>query len=194
MKYQGKVFIKQELSGQEYSHDTFDGCNFANHLIRFTTFENCHFTNCDFSSVRFENSNFQHCSFPGSKLSYANFASVRLVDCQLDHAIINNAIFQDFVPGSTVKRARYDLSTCSFTETSLDNTVFAKCNLVEVDFSSSSLVGSSFESCDLADANFVGTTITNTSLDSSKLKGLKLSINGFLQYGVSKGFLLESKS
>jgi len=47
-----------------------------------------------------------------------------------------------------------------------------------------------FENCNLDGVDLTGTSIVGTRFDNCSIHGTKLDMNGFLQYGISKGFVL----
>jgi fluoroquinolone resistance protein len=189
-KHHSHSFSSSELSGTDYQDSTFISCRFA-HPLHFLNFVRCTFQDCDFSGSSFETVSFEDCSFMGSKLSHLDFQQARFKSCNLDHAVINNAIFQDFKPGSTNERIRYDLSTCSFAHTELENTIFVKCNLTGVSLEGANLKGAVFERCDLTDTNLTDAKIEQINLQGSKIHNTALSLAGFLTLGAAQGFVID---
>jgi len=191
MKYKNKIWEETELKGGEFNSDHFISCRFPV-LLKFASFTSCRFENCDFTGALFDATSFADSFFPGSKLSYLDFALTSLVNCNFDVSVIESSIFHHYKSGDTIKRERFDLSGSSFIKTNLVGTVFVKCDLTGVNFGMSDLRKAAFDSCKLKTTDFTGANIERTTFGDSIIEGTILSVDGFLQYGTGKGFVISS--
>ena len=81
--------------------------------------------------------------------------------------------------------------SCIFTKADLSDSVFSFCNLREVSFVQTKLEKTVFTSCDLVEANFTQATTPGITFTNCAIRNTKLDIQGFLNYGAAKGFILE---
>jgi len=102
-----------------------------------------------------------------------------------------NSIFQTFKIVDKNKLEKTDLTDCLFQNCDLSNSVFIKCTLKEVSLAGSKLDGAIFERCNLEKSNLVGASIGGTRFDNCIIRNTKLELNEFIQFGVSKGFILK---
>jgi len=190
MEYKNKVFTKEELKSITVEDATFIHCIFAGAYLRFSSFLRCTFTECDFSQVMFDMTNFTSCTFKESKLSYLDFSEVALKTCKFSHARMVGCVFHTFKSGAKNIPAQCDLRSCMFEESDLSETVFIRCNCSKVNFRYTNLSHVVFEKCDLTEADMNGATVSGTNFELSKIDRTILNIDGFITYGVSKGFVV----
>ena len=184
MNYQDELKGEQ-IANKKFSSDRFIGAN-----LKFTSFTKCIFENCDFSGVLFDGASFEDCSFPGSKLSNLDFAPVIFIKCNFAHSVVENSIFQKIKLGSKCETGSYDLRECVFAEVSLLNTIWVKCDLEKISFENAKLSGGIFDRCKLTKASFKGADISGTNFETSTIDQTELDMQGFVQYGNSRGFKL----
>jgi uncharacterized protein YjbI with pentapeptide repeats len=139
-----------------------------------------------FASIGFSN-----CKFPGTKLSFLDFGNASILNCDFKEAVAENCIFQKLKGGSKSERKNLDLRSCNFEKSDLANSVFVSCNLAGISFQESDLENAIFERCDLEKTNFSSAKITGAGFTDCKIKETYLDMNGFIDYGSSKGFRLK---
>ena len=194
MIHKNSIFTMQDLCGKDFNHDQFVHCIFPKTGLRFINFLNCTFTMCDFSNCHFEIVSFVECAFSESKLSYVNFSGVYIQACDFSSALMSDCVFEQLKEGSTFEKKKIDLRDCKLNKTQLNGTVFILCDFRKVVFQEVNLEKAIFDKCNLIETSFSGCTIKQTNFDSSKLGKTLLDIEGFLEYGASKGFLLSSNT
>jgi uncharacterized protein YjbI with pentapeptide repeats len=69
--------------------------------------------------------------------------------------------------------------------------VFVFCNLSGGSFKESDLESAIFEKCDLEKTVFNTAKISGTGFTNCKIKETYLDVNGFLDFGASKGFSIR---
>ena len=190
MNYRDKIIGENELKGEQIRDGKFIACRLAGANLKFSSFTKCVFEDCDFSGVVFEGTSFEECSFPGSKLSNLDFAPTTLIKCDFRGAVVENSVFQHYKTGTKDELVRYDLRECRFDQATLLNTVWIKCDLAGVDFDGSKLAGVIFDRCKLTKAKLVGADITGVNFEGSIIDHTELDIQGFVQYGNSRGFVM----
>jgi len=191
MIYNKREFSLKELQGEDFSDTTFKSCKFIGLTLKFTNFGSCIFENCDFSESIFESVGFSGCSFPESKLSFLDFSNTSFQNCDFAESVAENCIFQKLKGGSKSERKKFDLRSCNFEEASLSGSVFVMCNLDKVNFQKSILENAVFERCSLEETDFTGAKINGCGFSDCLLKKTYLDINGFIDYGNTKGFSLK---
>jgi uncharacterized protein YjbI with pentapeptide repeats len=65
------------------------------------------------------------------------------------------------------------------------------CNLEKVNFQKSILEGAIFERCNLEETDFTEAKIAGCGFTDCQIKKTYLDMNGFLDYGSSKGFSMK---
>jgi uncharacterized protein YjbI with pentapeptide repeats len=65
------------------------------------------------------------------------------------------------------------------------------CNLEKVNFQKSVLENSVFEKCDLEETDFTDAKILRCGFSDCLIKNTFLNMDGFIDYGGSKGFVLK---
>ena len=65
------------------------------------------------------------------------------------------------------------------------------CNLNKVNFQKSILENAVFERCNLEETDFTGAKIAGCGFSECILKKTYLDINGFVDFGITKGFKLK---
>jgi uncharacterized protein YjbI with pentapeptide repeats len=65
------------------------------------------------------------------------------------------------------------------------------CNLEKVNFQKSILESSVFERCNLEEADFTQAKISNCGFSDCQIKKTYFDMNGFIDFGNSKGFVLK---
>jgi serine/threonine-protein kinase len=143
------------------------------------------------SSVLFDITSFMHCSFPESKLSNLDFSQVKIKDCNFTNAILKNCVFQQQKTGSKNEKKKFDLSHTSFEHADVSRTLFYLCELTKANFQNANLEDAVFDKCDLKGANLSGANITGANFATAKIEKTILDVEGFITFGISKGFVLE---
>lgn len=189
--FKRRVFGKEDVRGGDYKDTAFDACKFIGIVFKFTNFTNCTFKDCDFSESILESVGFSGCKFPGSKLSFLDFGNASVSACSFNEAIAEGCVFQKLKSGSKVDRKKFDLTDCAFDNAVLSKSVFVFCKLTGVGFQKSVLENTIFEKCDLEKTDFGEAKIAGGSFTDCNIKNTILAINGFIDYGYSKGFVLK---
>ena len=89
-------------------------------------------------------------------------------------------------------RKKFDLRGCRFIVTDLEKSVFTLCNLSRDSFNNGKLSGVVFEKSDLSYADFSGADIEGVNFDDCIIDKTVLDMRGFVSFGKSKGFVMES--
>lgn len=182
--HEEKHFQKESYAGASYPvavHEEcrFEACDFSNAVLSGSSFSDCVFDGCQFSMTKLGNTSFRNVRFKDCKLLGLHFE-----DC-------SNFLFTVNFENCTVK-------LCSFNKMNLQNTMFNKSALHEIDFTETNLGGACFGFCDLMGSIFDGTKLEKTDFrtafnysidpDRNKLKKAKFSwpgITGLLdKYGL----------
>lgn len=192
MNYKKVIFTNSDIQGKDFNDNTFESCKFIKIVFRFTNFENCKFENCDFSESIFESIGFSNCDFFGTKLSFLDFGSASIFNCKFNNSVAENCIFHKLKGGSKTERKIFDLRNCEFKDMELKGSVFVFCNISNVNFNGSDLESVVFERCDLEKTNFTNAKIDGAGFNECKIKETYLDINGFIDFGTSKGFKLQN--
>ena len=192
MHYKNKIFEEKEVRGEHFSDCQFSGCAFPKINLKFTTFNNCTFTACDLSSIDCESTGFANCSFPESKLSNLNFLAVKFTDCDFSGAMMQNCVFEKRPGKNDLPAKKFSLISCKFEETDLSGSIFFLCDLTGVSFRNSKLEKAGFEKCTLRRANFTGATINGAHFTDCTIEKTILDFQGFIHFGNSHGFELNS--
>jgi fluoroquinolone resistance protein len=193
-EFKDKTFAEDEIKGQELIDYHFINCKFIGTSLRFTSFSNCVFTNCDLSSVLLDMTSFVGCKFPESKLSNLDFSRTQLKSCDFSKAVMKNSVLQQLKPGSKNEKKKFDLSKSSFDGTDLSQTLFSLCELKGVSFKKANLSNAVFDRCGLKETSFINANISGINFTDSKIENAKLDLEGFIVFGNSKGFTLESQN
>jgi fluoroquinolone resistance protein len=186
-----KVFLHKEIQGEDFEDTAFQSCKFIGLSFKFVNFQNCTFKNCDFSESRFDFVGFSNCSFSESKLSFLDFSNTSVQNCDFANSVAENCVFQKLKGGSKNERKNFDLRSCNFEGANLNGTIFVICNLKKVNFQKSILENAVFERCDLEETDFTLAKIAGCGFSDCNIKKTYLDMNGFLDYGNSKGFVLR---
>jgi fluoroquinolone resistance protein len=192
MRYRNKIFQENGIGGEDFESCEFKNCKFININIRFTSFAASKFVNCDFGESSFDAVNFTNCEFIESKLSYIDFSSISLKNCKFDSCQMLDCIFQRYKSASGGERKRLNLKSFVFEKCGLAGSAFVFCDLTDASFEGSKLNGVVFEKCDLTAVSFIGADIEGAGFENCKISKTKLDMDGFLKFGASKGFVLET--
>lgn len=76
MNYKNKLFLEDELRGEDFENIVFTSCKFKGANLKFTNFSKCKFESCDFSGGLFDLTSFSDCKFSGSNLSGIDFSEI----------------------------------------------------------------------------------------------------------------------
>lgn len=161
--------------------------------FKLTTFEKCLFSSCDFSGVWFKHTGFVKCSFAGSKLSNLDFAGTHVSECDFSETLMQNCLFQQFKGSDQNKHELMDLRGCRFTQADLSRSVFIHGDLTNVLFDDAVLKEVVFERCVLKKTVLVGADVTLAQFDSSKVEEVAVGVDGMVQLGMARGFVLGVK-
>jgi uncharacterized protein YjbI with pentapeptide repeats len=194
MIYKKKIFTEKDIQGQDFNDSIFESCKFIDLTFRFVNFNDCIFDNCDFSESIFDSVGFSGCKFPETKLSFLDFGGASVMNCDFSNAIASGCIFQKFKGGSKSERKNFDLRSCKFEGTDLSGTIFVICNLGEVVFRKSILENAVFERCNLEKTDFREADIAGCGFTDSIVKNTILDMGGFIDFGASKGFIIQTDS
>jgi uncharacterized protein YjbI with pentapeptide repeats len=104
---------------------------------------------------------------------------------------MENCIFQRLKTGDKNSRQKLDLKTNHFNGGNFSNTIFVKCDLKKVDFAQSTLERTTFESCDLSETSFKEAQTQGISFSNCIIYHTQLDIDGFINVGLSKGFIIS---
>jgi len=115
-----------------------------------------------------------------------------MINCDFVDAVAEGCIFQKLKAGSKSERRKFDLRTCNFQNTDLKSSIFVMCNLAKLKFTNSILENAVFERCDLEETDFRIAKILGCAFVDCNIKNTLLDVNGFIDYGVSKGFILDN--
>lgn len=69
--------------------------------------------------------------------------------------------------------------------------MFIKCKLDKVNFREANLEKVIFDHCSLSKADLSGAKIEGISFEGSTIETTYLNLEGFLSFGISKGFVLK---
>ena len=133
---------------------------------------------------------FFRCTFPETKLSNLDFSGVSFRECNFAGSVIENSIFQQFKDANKIIRKKFNLTSCKFENTNLTGSIFALCILDDINFKNSKLNNCVFEKCNLTQASLSTAEVVGVNFEGSKIDRTALDINGFINFGNSKGFIL----
>lgn len=192
MIYKKKIFTEKDVHGRDFNDSVFETCKFVGITFRFTNFNDCKFESCDFSESIFDSIGFSGCKFPDSKISFLDFGTTSVINCDFGQAVAEGCIFQKLKIGSKSERRNFDLRSCNFQNTDLKSSIFIMCNLSKLKFTNSVLENAVFERCNLEETDFQNAKLSACGFNDCILKKTILDINGFIDFGASKGFILSN--
>jgi uncharacterized protein YjbI with pentapeptide repeats len=179
---------------------TFEKLEFSLSTYPKGQYENCSFIACDFSNANLSNYIFIDCVFTTCNLSLAKLSKTTLRNVHFIECKLTGLHFEDCYPfGMTLCFDGCNLTHSSFFKTSIKETVFKKCLLLETDFAASDLTACVFELCDLSGALFDNTILEKADLRTSfhfsinpasnRIKKAKFSLSGLA--GLLENYDLE---
>jgi fluoroquinolone resistance protein len=151
-----------------FENQQFDSIDFTQKPLALGEYEHCQFVNCNFSDVnlshfRFAESVFEGCNLSLVKLGDTAFQDIKFTNCKLlglrfDHCnpFLLNMRFDNCL-----------LNLSSFYKLKLTKTVWANCQLHEVDFTEADCSQAVFKQCDFAKSIFDHSILEKADLRSS---------------------------
>ncbi len=83
------------------------------------------------------------------------------------------------------------LPGCSFPRSNLSSCYFANCDLSSLKLTDINLEKAIFDFCKLTNTDFSGSVTTGVSFQNCRISHTTLDLEGFIQFGLSKGFVLQ---
>lgn len=152
------MFIRNDVSGQNLRHLSFDQ----------VLFEHVKMSKTHFDSIRLLDSRFKACDLANAQWVKADFARIELLDCHLTGLQANEAHFQNTLFKDCMGHfAHYALAK-------FEAVRFEGCDLSDANFFEADLSGAIFLNCDLSNADFSGAKLSGADMSGSKIDGMRV--------------------
>ena len=189
-KFKFNVMI---YSGEDFENEKYASVDFTDISLKFTSFVKCEFSSCNFTLAGFESTSFEDCKFVGCCFSGVDFAQIKIKKCSFDETLFSFTTFQKLKSGSNFETILVDWHDSSFNKCNFSEAIFNSCNLKNVKFEDCDLTRAIFKNCDLLETDLSSAKMDGTTFQNSKIFKTKLSLDGFIRFGNSHGFVLNNE-
>ena len=181
-----------QYTGVDFEVKKFESIDFTDINLKFTSFTKCNFSGCNFTQAIFDSTSFSECNFSGCCFSGVDFSPIKISKCKFNDTLLNFSTFQKFKGGSKFELNTLDLRDNIFIKCDFSEATFNQCNLRKIVFTHATLVKVVFKKCDLSLSNLSNARIDGTIFIDSIVSKTILGIDGFILFGNSQGFMLNS--
>lgn len=165
--------ILVDASFEERKLDELDGSEIV--------LENCNFQSATIGDFKVIDGLFVRCNFAGVRTDHVFLQRIEMTQCRIQGTEFQEANITDVA----IRTSKCMGSSFRFGK--IKNTLFADCDLTDVDFTGAELINVTFDNCTLTNALFFQSTLASVSVKSSTIENIRITRESIKNLTVNSG-------